>query len=191
MNFSKNMKKFGKNLRRFWASSGVKVWQSCRFRKSLTLQNEYLDAKIGVDTAENEPSKVWWVGWKIWEMFGVDTTENRLRQVCLSTCSSCRSLNPSCGRYPYMKIKSLGGVKIKWLVLLCIEADFCIQIRILQHFSRSTRFAILRTAANWIFMICFFHIFNIFAIFCWKSTQIADFSAKNERNFAGISRNVR
>ena len=23
------------------------------------LQNEYLDAKIGVDTAENEPSKVW------------------------------------------------------------------------------------------------------------------------------------
>ena len=28
----------------------------CRYRK--TLQNEYLDVKIGVDTAENEPSEV-------------------------------------------------------------------------------------------------------------------------------------
>ena len=32
------------------------------------------------------------------------------------------------------------------LVLGCIEADFCNQILIFQHFSRSTRFAILRTA---------------------------------------------
>ena len=32
------------------------------------------------------------------------------------------------------------------LVLFCIEADFCTQIRILQHFSRTTRFAILCTA---------------------------------------------
>ena len=70
INFSKNMKKFDKNLRRFWVSSGAKVWESCRSRK--TLQNEYLDAKIGVDTAENEPSKVWWFGWKIWEKFGIE-----------------------------------------------------------------------------------------------------------------------
>ena len=55
INFSKNMKTFDKNLRRFWVSSGAKVWESCRSRK--TLQNEYLDAKIGVDTAENEPFK--------------------------------------------------------------------------------------------------------------------------------------
>ena len=34
------------------------------------------------------------------------------------------------------------------LVLLCIEADFCTQIRIFQHFSRSTRFSHLRTAPN-------------------------------------------
>ena len=67
---SKNMKKFDKNLRRFWVSSGAKVWESCRSRK--TLQNKYLDAKIGVDTAENEPSKVWWFGWKIWEKFGIE-----------------------------------------------------------------------------------------------------------------------
>ena len=32
------------------------------------------------------------------------------------------------------------------LVLFCIEADFCTQIRIFQHFSRTTRFAILCTA---------------------------------------------
>ena len=69
-NFSKNIKKFDKNLRRFWASSGAKVWQSCRFRK--TLQNDALDAKIGVDTAENEPSKVWWFGWKFCEKFGIE-----------------------------------------------------------------------------------------------------------------------
>ena len=34
------------------------------------------------------------------------------------------------------------------LVLFCIEADFCIQRRILQHFSRSTRFVNLCTAPN-------------------------------------------
>ena len=34
------------------------------------------------------------------------------------------------------------------LVLFCIEAEFCIQIRILQHFSRSTRFANLCTAPD-------------------------------------------
>ena len=32
------------------------MYESCRFRK--TLQNEYLVAEIGVDTAENGPSKV-------------------------------------------------------------------------------------------------------------------------------------
>ena len=37
----------------------------------------------------------------------------------------------------------LGG-----LVLGCIDADFCVQMLILQHFSRSTRFAILCTAPN-------------------------------------------
>ena len=54
--FQQKYEKVDKNLRRFWVSSGAKVWESCRSRK--TLQNEYLDAKIGVDTAENEPSKL-------------------------------------------------------------------------------------------------------------------------------------
>ena len=38
----------------------------CRSRKML--KNEYLDAKIGVDTAENEPRKEWWVMCRGWQM---------------------------------------------------------------------------------------------------------------------------
>ena len=38
-----------------WVPSGVKVFKSCRSWKML--QNDYLVAKIGVDTAENEPRK--------------------------------------------------------------------------------------------------------------------------------------
>ena len=41
----------------FWDLSGAKVCKSCRSRHQLS--NEYLLAKIGVDTAENEPLKVW------------------------------------------------------------------------------------------------------------------------------------
>ena len=40
-------------LLKFWVLSGAKVDKSCRSRKML--QNEYLVAKIGGDTAENEP----------------------------------------------------------------------------------------------------------------------------------------
>ena len=70
-NSSKNAKKiqkitnFGKNLDgfslKFWDLSGAKVWKSCRSRK--TWKNEYLVAIVAVDTAENEPLKVWgWLG---------------------------------------------------------------------------------------------------------------------------------
>ena len=37
-------------------SKGAKVFESCRSRKML--QSAYLDVKIGVDTEQNEPSKV-------------------------------------------------------------------------------------------------------------------------------------
>ena len=40
---------------RFWVRSGGKDWNSGRSRKML--KNAYLDAKIGVDTAENERSE--------------------------------------------------------------------------------------------------------------------------------------
>ena len=49
-------KKVDENLLKFWIWSGAKVCKSCRSRKML--KNEYLDAKIGLDTEENEPSKV-------------------------------------------------------------------------------------------------------------------------------------
>ena len=52
------------------------------------------------------------------------------------------------------------------LVLVSIEADFCIQTLIFQHFSRSTRFAILCTAPNQINSEIFFNIFCGFVIFC-------------------------
>ena len=51
---------FAKSVHDFWPKnwvwSGAKVCQSCRSRKML--QNEYLLAKFGFDTAENEPLKV-------------------------------------------------------------------------------------------------------------------------------------
>ena len=50
-----------KNVDDFWLRfcdpSGAKVRKSCRSRRKLS--NEYLLAKIGVDTAKNEPHKVW------------------------------------------------------------------------------------------------------------------------------------
>ena len=66
--FDTKMKKIGnslfhsrKNVDDCWPKfgdlSGVKVCKSCRSRQELS--NEYLLAKIGVDTAENEPLKVW------------------------------------------------------------------------------------------------------------------------------------
>ena len=65
-----------------------------------------------------------------------------------------RSSSLRCGCDRSVKIKSLETTKIKkvrnfgGLVLFCIEADFYVQIRILQHFSRSTRFKNLCTAPN-------------------------------------------
>ena len=49
-----------KNVDDFWLkfrARGAKVCKSCRSRQELS--NEYLLAKIGVDTAENEPLEVW------------------------------------------------------------------------------------------------------------------------------------
>ena len=53
----KNAKKFDENFLKYWGLSGAKACKSCRSRHELS--NEYLLAKIGVDTAENEPLKVW------------------------------------------------------------------------------------------------------------------------------------
>ena len=48
------------------------------------------------------------------------------------------------------------------LVLGCINADFCVQILILQRFSRSTRLPHLRTARNSKFLQIFVQLFSYF-----------------------------
>ena len=55
-NFAKITKNVDEIFWNFWVWSGAKDCYSCRSRKML--QNEYLDAKIGFDTEENELSKV-------------------------------------------------------------------------------------------------------------------------------------
>ena len=66
LKFQQHLQKSGKfteilqnftNLANFEFRSSAKVCESCRSRKNLMLKNAYLDAKIGVDTAENEPRK--------------------------------------------------------------------------------------------------------------------------------------
>ena len=55
-NFAKISAFFDGILLKFRDSSSARMFKSCRSRK--TLQKEYLVVKIGVDTAENGPSKV-------------------------------------------------------------------------------------------------------------------------------------
>ena len=53
-------KKVGRFLTDILNLERCKVWLLCRYRKML--QNAYLDTKIGFDTEENEPPKVWrWI----------------------------------------------------------------------------------------------------------------------------------
>ena len=66
----KNAKKFDENFLKYWSLSGAKACKSCRSRQELS--NEYLLAKFGVDTAENEPCKVCSFGWKIRERFDIE-----------------------------------------------------------------------------------------------------------------------
>ena len=110
-------RKFDEFLLKFWDWSGAKVCKSCRSRKML--KNAYSDAKIGVDTAENEPNSL------------------TLGELSLIFSFPFYTLSPE-----YQIIANFSE-----LVLLCIEADFCTQIRIFQHFSRSTRFSHFCTAS--------------------------------------------
>ena len=78
------------------------------------------------------------------------------------------------------------------LVLFCIEADFCTQIRILQHFSRTTRFAILCTAPISKFEQNFVKLFRIFAQNSAKnryfSTFFIEFCTDFDQNFTEFRR---
>ena len=61
---AKNVKKCDENFLKYWGLSGAKACKSCRSRQELSNEldrssNEDLLAKIGVDTAENEPLRDW------------------------------------------------------------------------------------------------------------------------------------
>ena len=77
------------------------------------------------------------------------------------------------------------------LVLFCIEADFCVQIRILKHFSRSTRFANLCTAPDSKFQSKIAKLFskmnNELFIFRHFLIEFCRFEAKIRWIFLGIS----
>ena len=62
----KNAKKFDETFLKYWGLSGAKACTFCRSRQELS--NEYFLAKIGVDTAENEPHEVHLII-KAWELF--------------------------------------------------------------------------------------------------------------------------
>ena len=78
------------------------------------------------------------------------------------------------------------------LVLFCIEADFCTQIRILQHFSRTTRFAILCTDSISKFEQNFVKLFRIFVQNSAKnryfSTFFIEFCTDFDQNFTEFRR---
>ena len=138
----------------------------CRIRK--TLQTEYLVVKIGVDTAENGPSNVWRLflggGGVIWSRRGQGRDRGKARR---------RPLRSRAGA------ALAAAVRISWsvssnfrrLVLGCIDSYDSEQRRILQHFSRSTRFKNLCTAPNAKFCKILTIIFWKFARF-WQNSHL-------------------
>ena len=107
------------------------------------LRNAYLDVKIGVDTADNEPRKEWRVVAYHREGKRRRPAADGVPLASLAdrtdgTIGHDTSLFPSIGHDTSLFFR---------LVLGCIETKFCIQIRILQHFSKSTKFS------SWIFKI--------------------------------------
>ena len=99
----------------------------CRSRQELS--NVYLLANFGFDTAKNEPCK---------SLPNSPALAERSRRVpglrlsqspsTLETIPSERYRDAFTGDDRSVKIKSLEAAKImktKWLVLGCIEADFC------------------------------------------------------------------
>ena len=95
------------------------------------LQNAYFLAKIEADTAENEqhfaeilPTDAL----QLLSLFGGHVTAQLPRMVRLRQLATLELEGPGGGDDRSVKIKSQEAAKImkmKWLVLFCIEADFC------------------------------------------------------------------
>ena len=116
------------------------------------LQNEYLVAKIGVDPAENAPSKVSLIPAQYQfypdaAVFGTRTDAAQLTEADAGAALLVRqgadlTYDPGNCHFgpPHPFWRNFGR-----LVLACINTDFGNIILILQHFSRSTRFAFFFT----------------------------------------------
>ena len=131
------------------------------------LQNEPLVAKIGVDTAENEPIFGWIqlvqlsrfnssilslleVGELVFAPFAL--TKKAIEEVFFGGAPLSAIATGTRWRVRRAVFMTAGGRLVSAnsgeLVFGCIEADFYNQILIFKHFSRSTRFVHLRTAPN-------------------------------------------
>ena len=154
--------------------SGAKECKSCRSRKML--KNDALVAKFGVDTAENEPSKVWWFGWEKGSISNFSTKVPPAEPV-VDTAEPAGCSSPTSTLVERFDIEPFSDFTTKWsnfrgLVLGCIDSYDSNQIVILQGFSRSTRFAILCTAQISKFQQKFV---KLFSNFCLNLCKIASF----------------
>ena len=157
-NFSSFSENFSnESLKAWWLFVFVKVWsfdskgakecQSCRSRKNLMLQNEYLAAKIGVDTAENEPSKVS----RKWGL--AMGRQGSWEGLHLARLRPLRQREPRRDRRRGLRGPASWSIHdtslFPRLVLGWINADFGHQIVIFQHFSRFPHFCTARNSKFW------------------------------------------
>ena len=160
------------------------------------LQNDYLVAKIGVDTAENEPyvkSDVtramdpWSCHLLLFFCMHVRREESWERRG-FGAAWTPRAPRPLVEKFDTELFSdfSAKSSNFRRLVLGCINADFCVQILILQRFSRSTRFSHLCTARNSKSSQIFVKLFHIFAEIYVKIAIFQQFSS----NFAQISMRI-
>ena len=154
------------------------------------LQNASLLAIVAVDTEENEPSKVRqldnWVRLNIGRASRQVSWPRRTwtaLQDCSATAASALVEKFDTELFSDFSAKSSN---FRRLVLSCINADFCVQILILQRFSRSTRFSHLCTARNSTSSQKFVKLFHVFAEIYVKISIFQQFSS----NFAQISMRI-
>ena len=175
----------------------------CRSRRELS--NEYLLAKIGVDTAENEPLKVWR---KIQFIIHSPPYSRRpiqrqpqavwdgSRGQPATTEAAARALVERFDIEPFPDF-SAKWANFRGLVLFCIDAKFCKKIFVGKLLTRSTRFTCFCTAQTSIFQKNFVKLFRIFGnilqhfvIFEFFSLIFAQILMKFCRNFADNLENV-
>jgi len=121
-------KKFHEILLKFWNGSGAKECKSCSSRKMLQILNAYLGAKIGFDAEENEPSKVWWFGWKIGVKFGIGS---------FNLGPASRRASRRAGRTPFFSVlRREGQARGVGCTLSCAQRIVLSEARLPSHSSR-------------------------------------------------------